>query len=261
MKYLKIFAFIIFAVLVSLAAYREYSLRKKIVFLENQIVTDSVTLEIQKGLYEKSSLKANDLEKLLANKDNEINVLIQQAKEKDEKIASLIAINVTLSNQSGSIPSTQGVITNNKNERKKVIFNGVVGSGIFSVNGYTLTDPPETWIDIRQNRPLRLAASITQDSDGKWKGRISSSEKDLTLDITDVAVNPKIASDKWYSNIDISVDSMLISSKDLYLYQSINAYYNFKQFSIGPTVGLAISNDISKFYGVVFSWRPLNAGR
>jgi hypothetical protein len=254
MKYLKLLLFVIPAILISFAAYKDYSYKKTIEELQNQIAQRDITTEVQKNLYEKIALRAKDLEKVVNLKDEQIKSLIKQADSKDEKIASLMSINATLLNQSGNVPSTQTTTTDNKVERKKVNFEGQVGSGLFSVNGYTITDPAETWLNIKQNRPIKLAISISQSDDDKWIGRVATSESDLKLDISQLAVNPKIAANKWYNNIHLYTFSTF--TNDLQFSQSLNLSYDFSNFSVGPIAGFSVyQKSIFKFYGASFTWR------
>ena len=234
----------------------ELSHSKETAALRNELASKDKTIEVAKGVYERLTIESSNLSKLLSSKDSEIVELKKVIKKNDESI--LVATTVTATWKKAYEALVKGVQTDVPGSqptdpaRKKVSFDK--DFGYIGVSGYTLTDPAEAWVSVKQNRPLRLTVTVTQDDSGKWKTRVASSEENIAYDITLASVNPKMLAERWYERLSLAVE--FGGGPDAAI-AGLGADVRLGKFRIGPMVwALAGIGKFSMYYGVTFGWSP-----
>ena len=257
--YLKVSSWILAAVLVAGAgfvAWKRNQYEKVQLELRNQIAKHETTLEVQKGIFEKRLVEMNDLQKLL---DTSRADTAKLAKELDKNKASVLVLTelsvkmrqdyeAKLSAKQTQVPGVAGKM------RTKVEFDKNFGS--YNINGYTLTDPGEAWLRLRQLRPLRLTLAVSQLPDKTWRATVASSEEDLSVEVNLAAVNPMVLSPKWYEALGIMAHA---AGGELNGGQStgllwMSLTYDIKQFTVGPSAWFTLQG--FRFYGASVLWRP-----
>ena len=227
--------------------------------LQNDKAQMAQTIEVQKGVYEKLVATSQNLENDLSSKDAQIVALKKQVDDQKEQILTLTQVAVqwktayeaAVKGTQTTVPATPG----STDVRTKVEFEK--DFGYIGAKGYTLTNPPEAWIHIQQNRPLKLSVAITQDAQKAWHSYVTSSEENVSADIQISGVNPFILDKKWYENIGVSV-SAAVGTTDAGAggLLGVGLTYKISKFEVGPSVYVTISNRVDKFFGASFIWHP-----
>lgn len=259
--YLKVSSWVLAILLVAGAgfvAWKRHQYEKVQLELRNQIATHEATIEVQKGVYEKKSVEAADLRKLLDTTKNENAKLGKELDRNKATVLSLTELSLKqrqdyeakLSAKQTQVPGVSpGQI------RTKVEFDKEFGR--YQVTGYTLTDPGEAWLRLRQVRPLRLTLAISQLPDKSWRTTVASSEEDTSVEVKLAAVDPLVLSPKWYERLgfmlqigggteDGSAAGIL----------GLSVTYDVKQFSMGPSAWVTTRGH--GFYGASVLWRPFS---
>jgi hypothetical protein len=131
--------------------------------------------------------------------------------------------------------------------------------GMIGVKGYTITNPPEAWVSVKQLRPLKITVAVTQDKDRQWHTYATSSDENTAVDIALSAVNPYILEPKWYEKIQLGLSLAGGSGTGGFGFLAgIDATYKIKQFDVGPAVfvTLGAGTAVTPFFGAKFNWRP-----
>lgn len=223
--------------------------------LQNQVAQRDRTIELKEGLYRKATLQSDNLSKLLDGKDRQIIELTQQVKKEKERLLAISQASVrlrhdleaTVQGKQTEVPGASGVI------RKKVEFSK--DFGMFGADGYTLTDPAEAFIRIRQNRPLRLTMALSQSPDGRWNSYVTSSEADMTVDIGVTAVNPRVLERRWYARLGLGLSAGMGSGAAV---GGASLLYDGERFELGPSIWTFSQGDVRVLYGATFVWRPFS---
>lgn len=225
--------------------------------LRNAVASRDKTIETQQGVYHKLTLEMTDLRGTLDSKDEEIKRLNDELKKNKEQLltaTSLVvkwkkAYEAAVAGNQTEVPGENGTV------RKKVEF--AKDFGYIGVNGWTLTDPAEAWIKVEQLRPLKLSMTISQDKDGAWHTRTTSSEENVGVDIAVTAVNPYLLDPKWYEGIGVKLDLAGGSTNAGFGFLAgAGVTYRIKQFEVGPSVWVAISDRVDKYFGGTLVWHP-----
>lgn len=261
----KISAIVAASVVVVLLGVIEYQRRihsAELRGLRNQVASRDQTVEIKDGLYRRATLEVENLTALLETSRKEVSSLKDELAGDRQKLLTVTELAVKwkrayeaeASAHQEDLPpvvAPSGSDTESSAVRKKVTF--ARDFGYIGVDGYTLTDPAYAWVRVVQKRPLVLTLALSQGDDGKWSTYVTSSEKDVGVDVRLSAVNPKLLSQKWYEKIGVqgtvAVGPGLVSA--------VGVTYRLGSLQLGPVA--AYSPSISgAMYGVSVTWHPFS---
>jgi hypothetical protein len=242
-----------------LGAIGKYYYDNKLVDLQNTIASRDKTIETKDGLYEKLVIQTKNLEDLLNSKDKEIIALKEQLKDKDQELITATSLAVKWKKAyEALVAATQTTIppsTPDGKERTKVSFQK--DFGYIRVSGYTLTNPAEAFILVKQNRPLKLVVAVSQDKDKIWHTYATSSEENVGIDIQLASVNPYIFEPKWYERVAINAMLSMGVSGKLSALIGVGATIPINQFDVGPAVMLHMDgNGLDPMVGIFAAWHP-----
>ncbi len=258
-KYLIICLFLALLANIGYTAFKKNQLERQIIALQNAAAEKDKTIEVQKGVFEKLTIQVKNAGDLLNGKDQQLTELAAELKKMKEQLLTVNTIAVTwkkafettVAGKETKVPGTKP----GEKERTKVEFDK--DFGYIGVNGWTLTDPPEAFVHIQNNRPLRLTLAVAQDKDKTWHTYATSSEDNVNVNIKLTGVNPYFLKPKWYEKIGIFTN---LGISDSTLLTSVGAslpIFQFGKFDVGPIIWLSlIDTKISKFYGVSLFWHP-----
>lgn len=257
--YLKVSSWVLAALLVfgaGFVAWKRHQYEKVQLELRNQIAKHETTLEVQKGLFEKRLVEMGDLKKLLDTSQSEKAKLLNELEKNKADVLVLSELSVKLrqdyeaklSAKQSQVPGVAG------KTRTKVEFDKDFGP--YNVTGYTLSDPGEAWLRLRQLRPLRLTMAVSQLPDKSWRATVASSEEDLAIEVKMAAVNPLVLQPKWYEGIGFMIHA---GGGELGTNQGagllgLSVTYDVKQFTLGPSAWFTTQGH--RFYGASVLWRP-----
>lgn len=234
------------------------SYEKQIVDLNNTIATKDKTIEVDKDVYTKQTIQIQDISSTLTSKDAQIVALNAQLKKANEDLLSATNLAITwkqnyeamVAAKQSNVPSTP-IPGQPTVERIKVDF--TKDFGYIGINGYCLTSPPEAYVDIHQNRPLKLTLALSQDSSKNWHTYVTSSESNMDVDIGVTAVNPYMFDIKWYQRLSVSG---AIAAGGNGALAGLGIGVDISKFTVGINVYEYTGGLSSPFYGLSLSWRP-----
>lgn len=243
----------------------KWSTDKEMTRLRNEAASNAQTIEVQKGVFTKLTLESNDLRTLLDTKDEQIKGLVAQVKKSDETLLAANQLVVTWKRAyQGALAASQAHIdplTPDQPGRDKVSF--LKDWGAIKVKGWTLTNPPEAWVEVAQGLPLKLTVAISQDEKRQWHTYATSSDPNLNVDIALTAVNPYVLEPKWYENFSLGLTIAGGAGPDcIGALGGIGINYKIGKFNIGPVVFVSFLLSpimppiITAFYGGQVAWRP-----
>lgn len=276
---LKFVVYLLIALLLGVAgysAYSEYKHRSIVTRLQNDLATRDKTIEVKEGLFSRLSVTTSELKSLLDTKDKQLDSLNKEIVDKHEELlttnslvlkwkkayegaAAAIQTEVIEKEVTREIRVPVEVVKEVKipadgsrsvSSRTRVDFKKDFGH--IGVLGYTLTNPAEAWVQVNQNRPLKLSLSISEDSAHRWKAYATSSEDNIPVDISLSAVNPFLFDKKWYERIEVSANLGVGPSALV----GVGAGLQIGKFSVGPMFWATLSDKVEKFYGLSVTWRP-----
>lgn len=228
--------------------------QKQLAELRNQLADKDKTIEVQKDVYSKLAVTTDDLRSLLDRKSAEIVALEKHVAKLQEQFLTVTSAMVKWKKAYEALlegtQTEEPPVEPGGAVRKKVSFDK--DFGYIGVEGWTLTDPAEAWVKVKQNRPLKLTMAVTQDKSRRWHTYVTSSEENVGVEIGLTAVNPWLLTPKWYEKIQVNA-SLGVGDGVL---MGLGAGYRIKQFDVGPSVWIAGDGELSKFYGANVSWRP-----
>ncbi len=171
--------------------------------LTTKLATSEQTIEIERGIVAKKSAELTDLADLLAKTGAENERLAALVKRGQMEILTLNQLVVKWKKAyEAAVEASQTeeppVIPDGP-PRKKVTFSGRVGP--ITVDGHTLTDPPEAFLKWSQIDPLRLTLIVTKNKDGTFSSIVSSSDDDIATEITVSAVDVSVVAPTWKQRI------------------------------------------------------------
>ena len=243
---------------------RERAYNAKIVELQNEIALRDKTIEVQRGVYQKLTVQAHDLTKLLDDKDVELSALRNQLKKQGSDLLTANTIIATLKKDLESAghvkppEPTEGVV-------RKVEFDSGSDFDPFAVSGYTTVNcekPIErsASLQLQQTTPLKFSIIVSQDKDGTWRTSTSSSSDKFDVNIALAAVNPYLLDEKWYEKISFAVEAGVDTGLGMFAGGGIDV--EIGKFDVGPRVGAVIQRDgVAAFFGASFAWHPFKKDR
>lgn len=231
--------------------------------LKNQIASRDKTIEVQQGVYQKLTIQARDLTKLLDDKDVALTALRDQLKKQgaDLLTASTIVAQLRKDLESASHVKppdvTEGVV-------RKVEFDSGTDFDPFLVSGYTTVNcekPTErdAKLLLKQLSPLKFSVVVSQDKDGTWRTTASSSSDKFNVDIALAAVNPYLLEEKWYEKLSLAVEAGIGTNPGLLV--GAGADLEIGKFDVGPRVWAVVDKGVSPYFGLSFAWHPFKKGR
>jgi len=227
----------------------------KIVAMNNAIAAKDQTIEIAQGLYEKSTLETKSLKELLNSKNSEVLSLKTELDKKDQQLIAATSMALKWKHDyEALVAATQTTVPGTQPTdpaRTKVSFEKDFGPIL--VSGYTLTGPPEAYVKLHQQRPLRLTLAISQDKTGLWHTYTTSSEENMSVDITLSGVDPYFAERHWYERLSISA---LVAAGNNGALGGLGVGIDIGKFTISPMIMAHSSNILAPLYGLGFTWRP-----
>lgn len=253
LKYATLLLMVVLLVVMSIGSYKIWKYEEKITGLQNQLAETAKTIEIQKGLFEKLTLKVDDARTLVDTNSQQGKDLLDQVKREHATLLSVQNLTLTIKDKVFSGTGSQTVVDKG---RIKVEFNK--DDGLFNASGFTLTAPPDGSdtshyeVKIKQRETLKLIATLDQDKDGAWKSKVSSSSPDLKIDIGVAGVNPYLLEQKWYEKLKVHTDLGVGPG----VLVGVGASYQVGAFDFGPSIWGTTASGPSVFYGLNFSWSP-----
>lgn len=205
--------------------------------LSSRLASSEKTVEIDKGLFAKKTEELTDLKDLIAKLGVENESLSQQIKKSKAEVIALDQLVLKWKNAYEAEVSAHQSVDPSNPERKRVDFSGSVGP--IHVDGYTLTDPPKAFLKWIQTEPLKITVAIVKNYNGTLSTLVTTSNKDIDVDISNASFDPHALSPKWYQRlwVDGGID-----------------FYNNKSFRFGLSykqdkwsVGTSCSTDLSSF--------------
>ena len=127
--------------------------------------------------------------------------------------------------------------------------------GYLSIDGYTLTSPPEAFVRLKQVRPLRLSIAFSKDKSGNFNARVSSSEKDVNVSIDLAGVDDRQFRKRWYEKVEI--DGEFIVGQESFLIGT-GLSVELGKMRFGPRVYALVDRDVNVAYGFSLGWKPFN---
>lgn len=239
------------------------SYENKIRDLQNQIAESSVTIEEKDGQYARLMVQTDDLKDLLDKKDKQIQELDRTLRQNKEELltANTLVVKWKKAFESAANAQQSDVPTPSKDPdhpeviRKRVDFDKDFGPIL--VSGFTLTDPPEAYVKVRQQRPLKLSLFVSQAADGKWTSRAISDDENSEVDIAVAAVNPYLLERKWYEKISLSIELGGATG----LLAGVGAGYEIGNFDVGPKFWVTYTGKVDTYVGLGLTWRPFQRNR
>jgi hypothetical protein len=234
---------------------------KELVRLRNEVALRDQTIEVQSGVFTRLTLESNDLRKLLDTKDEQIKGLVEQVKKNKEDLltANQLVVKWKKAFEGAANAKQDPVRPEDPSQPGRIRVSFEKDWGMIAVKGYTVTDPPEAWVSVRQLRPLRITVAVSQDKTGAWRTYATSSEEDVGVDVALSAVNPYVLEPKWYENIQVGMAVAGGSGGGQFgLLAGVDATYRVGQFDVGPAAFLTFGggSGITPFVGAKLNWRP-----
>ncbi len=236
--------------------------KKEILALQNEIAARDVTIETQKGVYQKLAIQSNDLRQLLNQKDVQLSLLKEQL---DKEGATLLTANTLIVQLKKKLESSGHVVVDPTDPKYPDVlhmsFSSLEDFSPFVVTGSAMADcsldrPKIDLLSLKmaQARPLKLSVVVSQDKDGKWKTSTTSSEENFQIDIGLSAVNPFMLEPKWYEKIGLHADVGVGSG----VLVGVGASYKIGKFTIGPSVWGTVNWDLAPkgYLGATMGWNP-----
>ncbi len=248
-------------VMIGLGAFDRWQNQKEMQRLRNEAASKDQTLEVQKGLYTKLTLESDDLRKLLKSKDEQVQALLAQVKKDKEELLAANQLVVTWKGAYEALFDATQIHEDPPPDqpdapgRDRVTF--MKDWGAIVVSGYTLTNPPEAFLSVKQGRPWKITVAISQDANKQWHTYATSSEENMQVDIALTAVNPYLLEDKWYERIQLEATLAGGSGTTGFgLLAGVGASIKVGKFNVGPAVFVSLGGSIQGYVGGTFGWRP-----
>lgn len=200
------------------------SAQKQIADLSSQLATTEKTVEVDKGVYATEVEQMSSLESLLTGDSSEIKALKQQLSQTQADLLSTQQIVVQWKNAyEGELAANQSL----QGKRERVDFSGKLGP--IAAVGYTLTDPAEAHLSLRQVDPLTLTVSVARQKDGKWSSYVTSSDPNIDVKVNLAAVDPGVLAPTWKQRIWLNSGVDFLGGRSA----SLGVSYHFDRWSLG----------------------------
>jgi len=238
LKYI-IFALVIIAlVIVAIFAFKfgKNSRNSEVAELVLKLAQSEKTIEIQKQVFATNVFELSGLQKLLDTSRDEVKLLKKQLDDSQAKILATQEIAIKWKKAyEGALNSTQTTeppIEPGSPQREKVTFSGLLGP--IQVDGYTLTYPAESYVSIKQIKPVILTVVVAKNVDGTWSSYTTSSDDNLDIKVNLGGVDiGAVVKKSWKDNIWLNAGVDVLGTRSAYVGMS----YSFNKFSLGLHCG------------------------
>lgn len=241
----------------------QHQYSKKIIDLQNAVAQRDKTIEIKDGLYHRLAVQTEDLKNLLGTRDKQVLDLQSELKKRKEELLTTATVVLGLKKEITQLKEgtqTEVPVENGKPARTKVDFHHDFGT--VKVDGWTMTNPPQSWVRLGPGKPLRVNVSVSQDKDKAWHAYATSDDPNVGVDIALAGVNPQVLAPKWYEGFGIEIGlGAGTNQSGVGALVALGITYKLKQFTFGPMVWLGINQVVDKYYGLSFTWRPFEKVR
>lgn len=243
---------------------REQAHNAEIVKLKNEIALRDKTIEVQQGVYQKLTIQAHDLSKLLDDKDVELTALRKQLKQQG---SDLLTANTIIASLKKELESAGNVKPPEPTETaiiRKVEFDSGADFDPFEVSGYTTVncekpDERSAQLHMKQRTPLKFSVIVSQDKDGTWRTSTSSSSDKFDVNIALAAVNPYILEEKWYEKLSFVLEAGIGTNPGLLAGGGVDV--EIGKFDVGPRVWAVVDRGASPYFGASIAWHPFKKVR
>lgn len=174
---------------------------KKIKELTNIILSAENTIKIKDGIVIKKTVELQNLKNNLDSSNEQISKLIFAANKLKADLIYANQLNVIIKDLEGKLKAVQS--TDQKHPGRKIVeFSGNLKN--FNVDGWTKTDPPESFIKINQIKPIKLSVGILKNKSNIYS-TVVTSEDDVEIDVNTATIDLKM-NEHWYNKIYISAN-------------------------------------------------------
>lgn len=232
--------------------------------LRNEVASKDVTIEVQNGVYSKLAIESENIKKMLDARDKQVSdLMVQISKNKEELLSANQLVVKWKKAFEGKAKASQVIVAQEPEDgtikfavdRYKVAFEA--DFGMIGVNGYTLTNPAEAWVSVKQLRPLKITLAVSQDKNKQWHSYATTSEENTAVDISLASVNPYVLEPKWYEKLQLDLTLAGGNTNSGFgVLAGAGVSYKIKQFNVGPAVFIGVNSTPSYYFGANFSWRP-----
>lgn len=230
----------------------------EISMLDSNDLIQSNVVQIRQLNYDmqKLSNKKNDLEMMLASRNQEAEVLAQQVIQWKGKYFQVKDATQTVV-QTGTVdkpaPVTPECSTCLKQARLRVDFDET--KDYMQVKGFTVTNPSYAEVDVKWTRPLKLSLVLAKDhTTNKFVAYSKSGDSDFVPSNIKILMDDSIYETPWYKRISFGTEFGASGHSTAF---SANVKYDLKRLSIGPTwIGYDKLGAITHHFGVAASFYP-----
>ena len=226
---------------------------------QNEIARISKVVQEKENLWSRLSQQKDDLiGELRHNNADLANQIENQGAtivSLSETVAKFSSIRVIVGRENVSQNPVEPVEPGGE-QRTRVDFHEQVDP--VSVEGFTLTNPPEAEVTVGFTRPLKLRTVITQEENGSWRTYVEGDWPNLTIEQIETTVNPRAERNMDFVE-NIVIGGNLHTSVELNdVTGGVFALYSFKKsFAVGPSVNVGLVDGDSAFLvGAQFQWNP-----
>ena len=200
------------------------SAQSQISSLSAQLAESEKTVQLKDGLYATELAQVTSLQSLLDGSDAQVKALKDELAKTQAQLLDTQQIALQWKNayegQLAANQSTQG-------QRTRVDFSGKLGP--IAAQGYTLTDPAEAHLSLRQIDPLLLTVSVARQKDGKWTSYVTTSDPNIDVKVKLGGVDPGAVSPSWQQRIWLDAGIDFLGGRSA----SLGASYHFDRWSLG----------------------------
>lgn len=195
------------------------------------------------------------LQKVIKNNDEEIFAISQVSLRWQNKYYQIRDARQTIvSALAASQPASLSVYCADciKDLRFRVDFNQTQDD--LKVSGYTVTNPPEAFVNLEWQKDLTLNLTLTRDKSKSFKVYLDSKSNSVIPVSLNLKIDPSILERKWYEKIGVGAD---ILGSQYGFATSIRAFYAVKSnLFVGAAVQMQFVGQFQSFYGVSVGWLP-----
>lgn len=221
--------------------------------LRGEVASRDKTIEAQKDVYEKLAYDNRFVRDLLGTRNEEVVRLKRLLEKRGDELLAAVESSVKWKKAyeaAAEARETRDPATG----RVRVDFEK--DFGYIGVRGHTLTSPPEAFVRVEQNRPLRLTLVVSQAPTGEWRATVASSEENVSVDVGLAAVDPRVLEPRWYERIGLNASLGAAGLPDFLLGAGATVDVA-RNFELGPAAWLVASDaGLRLYYGAAVAWRP-----
>jgi type II secretory pathway pseudopilin PulG len=237
---------------------------ERITELVNRLAKATETVEVADGVYERLSVKVDDLSSAIEKLSDENAKLSAYVDAANLQVGALANISLKLKDErthgtgmQSSQPATQPVEPTTQAAvsptRDKVEFTAHLT--YFDVSGYTVTNPPEFDVGTTWTKKIRVSAAVAKKPNGEWTTVVSANDPsvvDLTIDTSAIDSKLSIGGKRWYQHF-AAVGHAAVNPSSGRADVGASILFRVGAFGFGPSVSL---DELGGTYGVALAWIP-----